>query len=420
MLCNLLHRRYMSANCLRSAFSGRVRMADILEMARQSVLGASAPLPADMVSVRGPRFARGAAGSVELAADSLGAIGYQATHLGKAVSVVKAMLEPVPEADGSRCVIYMGVVANLFATGARDALRFVAVNRQVDHVVVSGGAIEHDLRRLFPHHDYRVGAGRAETESDGRVHLNNVSYRPVACAERNSTGTGGCCFPHTLEAALRLMKQTPRHNRVVEDDEVPRGGPIDDRTKQFDDTDRNGAGGLRRLCYAPSQFWMDVCLRFDELLPKSVADQSFGIACARSGILVYSPSFTDGDVTEVLLDDTDVEWVVDLVSDLNALNRSALKAKKTGMLIVGGGVVKHHVCNANLMRNGADFAVYVNTAQEFDGSDGGARPDEAVSWGKIKTTAKHVKVYGEATLILPLLIERSFVSYHRSTLASQH
>ena len=34
----------------------------------------------------------------------------------------------------------------------------------------------------------------------------------------------------------------------------------------------------------------------------------------------------------------------------------------------------------------------MNTAQEFDGSDAGARPDEAVSWGKIKTDAKSVKV----------------------------
>lgn len=45
-----------------------------------------------------------------------------------------------------------------------------------------------------------------------------------------------------------------------------------------------------------------------------------------------------------------------------------------------------------LQRNGADFAVFVNTASEFDGSDSGARPDEAVSWGKIKKTASPVKV----------------------------
>jgi deoxyhypusine synthase len=46
-----------------------------------------------------------------------------------------------------------------------------------------------------------------------------------------------------------------------------------------------------------------------------------------------------------------------------------------------------------MMRNGADYAVFINTAQEFDGSDSGARPDEAVSWGKIRGSAKTVKVY---------------------------
>ena len=46
------------------------------------------------------------------------------------------------------------------------------------------------------------------------------------------------------------------------------------------------------------------------------------------------------------------------------------------------------------MRNGAESAVYVNTAQEFDGSDAGARPDEAVSWGKIKAGGDSVKVRG--------------------------
>lgn len=33
-----------------------------------------------------------------------------------------------------------------------------------------------------------------------------------------------------------------------------------------------------------------------------------------------------------------------------------------------------------------------NTGQEFDGSDSGARPDEAVSWGKIRAGAEAVKV----------------------------
>jgi len=71
------------------------------------------------------------------------------------------------------------------------------------------------------------------------------------------------------------------------------------------------------------------------------------------------------------------------------------------MIILGGGVIKHHIANACLMRNGAESAVYINTAQEFDGSDAGARPDEAVSWGKIKVGADSVKVRLLATIPLP-------------------
>ncbi|CAK9145351.1 unnamed protein product [Ilex paraguariensis] len=65
--------------------------------------------------------------------------------------------------------------------------------------------------------------------------------------------------------------------------------------------------------------------------------------------------------------------------------------KKTGTIILGGGLPKHHICNANMMHNAADFAVFINTAQEFDGSDSGARPDKAVSWGKMRGYANTIK-----------------------------
>ncbi len=67
------------------------------------------------------------------------------------------------------------------------------------------------------------------------------------------------------------------------------------------------------------------------------------------------------------------------------------------------------------MRNGADFSVYINTSQEFDGSDAGANPDEAVSWGKIKLTANPVKVYSDATLIFPLIVTQTFMKPNRRT-----
>ena len=78
------------------------------------------------------------------------------------------------------------------------------------------------------------------------------------------------------------------------------------------------------------------------------------------------------------------------------------------MIILGGGVPKHHINNANLMRNGADFSVSINTAQEFDGSDSGAKPDEAISWGKIRPEATPVKVHADASIMFPLLVALSF------------
>ena len=69
------------------------------------------------------------------------------------------------------------------------------------------------------------------------------------------------------------------------------------------------------------------------------------------------------------------------------------------------------ILNAHLYRNGADYAVYINTAQEFDGSDAGAVPDEAVSWGKIRSSNSEkntVKLYGDATIIFPLVVAETF------------
>ncbi|ELU10093.1 hypothetical protein CAPTEDRAFT_1610 [Capitella teleta] len=108
--------------------------------------------------------------------------------------------------------------------------------------------------------------------------------------------------------------------------------------------------------------------------------------CYKNNIPVYSPALTDGSIGDMLY--------------FHSFKNPGLH---TGMVIIGGGLIKHHIANANLMRNGADFSVYVNTAQEFDGSDSGARPDEAVSWGKIKITATPVKVYLEDYVICPFL-----------------
>ncbi|KAJ9122381.1 hypothetical protein QFC22_001803 [Naganishia vaughanmartiniae] len=105
-------------------------------------------------------------------------------------------------------------------------------------------------------------------------------------------------------------------------------------------------------------------------------------------------------------------FIIDIVGDIRRLNDLSIHAKKAGMIVLGGGVCKHQIANAMLFRNGADYAVYINTGQEFDGSDSGARPDEAVSWGKIRANAESVKVYADATLVFPLVVAATFGKSH--------
>lgn len=135
--------------------------------------------------------------------------------------------------------------------------------------------------------------------------------------------------------------------------------------------------------------------------------------CAKNHIPVFCPALTDGSIGDMMFFNNfrHPGFVVDILGDLVKLNKMALRAKKTGQIILGGGVVKHHINNANLMRNGADFSVFINTAQEYDGSDAGARPDEAVSWGKIKVNAESVKIHAEVTLVFPIIVAETFAKY---------
>merc|ERR1712107_909099 len=115
---------------------------------------------------------------------------------------------------------------------------------------------------------------------------------------------------------------------------------------------------------------------------------------AKNDIPVISPALTDGSLGDMLFFHSfkNPGLVVDILGDLRLINKLAMRSVNTGMIILGGGLIKHHICNANLMRNGADFSLFVNTASEFDGSDSGARPDDAISWGKIRKDATPVKV----------------------------
>jgi len=148
-----------------------------------------------------------------------------------------------------------------------------------------------------------------------------------------------------------------------------------------------------------------------KLLGKEINNpESIYYWCYKNNIDVYCPAITDGSLGDMIhfFMYEHKDFKIDIASDIHKLNEYTIVQKKTGIILLGGGVMKHHICNANMMRNGADYAVYINTGEEWDGADSNARPDEAVSWGKIKKDSESIKVFGDATILFPLIVAKTF------------
>lgn len=128
-------------------------------------------------------------------------------------------------------------------------------------------------------------------------------------------------------------------------------------------------------------------------------------AAHRAGVRVYVPGFVDGAVgTHVFTYSQTHPFSLNVLKDMAELSDIVFEAKRTGALIIGGGISKHHTIWWNQFKSGLDYAIYLTTAHEYDGSLSGARPKEAISWNKIKPNAKHVCVIGDATITLPLIV----------------
>lgn len=131
----------------------------------------------------------------------------------------------------------------------------------------------------------------------------------------------------------------------------------------------------------------------------------------KNRIPVFVPGITDGAVGyQIWLFAQDKsDFIIDVFKDESKLDEMMAtldrENKKSGALMIGGGISKHHTIWWNqFYKEGLDYAVYITTAVEWDGSLSGARIREAVSWGKVKEDARYVTVEGDATLLLPFMI----------------
>ncbi|KAJ3600656.1 hypothetical protein NHX12_031634 [Muraenolepis orangiensis] len=340
-------------------------------VAMEAVLQKSDELPLDVPKIRGYDFNNGV--DYRALLQSYVTTGFQATNMGLAINEINRMIEKRLEtveveecsksakSNQSGCTIFLGYTSNLISSGVRESIRYLAEHSMVDVIVTTAGGIEEDLIKCMAHTYVGDFALRGkELRQQGINRIGNLLI----------PNSNYCKFEEWLLPILDqlVLEQTTEGTRWTPSKMIHRLG------KEINN-------------------------------PESVCYWAY-----KNNIPVFSPAITDGSLGDMMYFHSykNSGLVVDIVEDIRKINSIAVFAKRTGMILLGGGLIKHHIANANLMRNGADFSVYVNTGQEFDGSDSGARPDEAVSWGKIRMDAKPVKVYADATLVFPLLVAETF------------
>jgi deoxyhypusine synthase len=274
--------------------------------------------------------------------------GFTAGKLAVGVKIIENMISQ------KKCVKFLSFTGNLVATGARGALKELVKRKLFDVIVTTCGTVDHDIARSWK--DYYKGS----------FVMNDAKLR-----ERNVNRLGNVLVPNESYGIIIEQKMQSLLQSLYKE-------------------------GKREI--SSSQLCREIGKRICK-------ENSILYWAAKNKIPVHVPGITDGAVGyQTWLFSQDHDFRLNLLKDSGELNDTVFTAKKTGALLIGGGISKHHTLWWNQFKNGLDYAIYISTAVEWDGSLSGARPREAVSWGKISEKAQKIMIEGDASLILPIMV----------------
>lgn len=274
--------------------------------------------------------------------------GFSGKNLGKAVYILEDMIK---EKD---CIKFLSFPACIVATGLRGAIAQMIEKEMVDVIITTCGTLDHDLSRAWGG-DYFHGSFNLD---DRELHKKGINR------------LGNVLIPNDSHGIIMEKKMVPILQELVKEKQE---------------------WSSRELCYEFGKRLQD--------------ENSILYQAAKNNIPIYVPGITDGTFgTNLVWFSQDNNFKLDLLKDEKELADLTFKDKKTGAIIIGGGISKHHTIWWNQFKGGLDYAIYITTATQYDGSLSGARPKEAISWGKIKEKAKFVTVDGDATIILPVIL----------------
>ena len=137
-----------------------------------------------------------------------------------------------------------------------------------------------------------------------------------------------------------------------------------------------------------------------------------------NNVPIFCPAFTDSSAGFGLVvhqeKNPKKHITIDSIREFRELTEIKIQSKKSGLLMIGGGVPKNFIQDtvicAELLGKEVDmhkYAVQITVADSRDGACSSSTLKEASSWGKVDVT-KEQMVFAEATSVLPLIASDAF------------
>ena len=273
--------------------------------------------------------------------------GFESRNLADGLDILTVMMK------NDDCQKFLSFVGAIISTGLRGIIKDMIKNKWFNTVITTCGALDHDIARHFSNYN------------EGSFTLDDVML-----AEKNIHRLGNILVPMDSYGPL-----------------------IEEKMQSF--LEEEYSKGTREMSTE------DVC----KMIGDHLGEDSFLYWASKNKINVIVPGIMDGAVGSQIWMFTQkhTDFKLNITKDADTLSGLIFKAKKSGALMLGGGISKHHTLWWNQYRDGLDFAVYITTAQEFDGSLSGALVREAISWGKVTQNAKQTTIHAEITTVLPFL-----------------
>ncbi|MDD2665378.1 MAG: deoxyhypusine synthase [Methanocellales archaeon] len=136
-----------------------------------------------------------------------------------------------------------------------------------------------------------------------------------------------------------------------------------------------------------------------------VENSILGVA-AKKGVPVFCPAISDSAIgLQAWLYTQTQKLSVDTFKDMREFMDICYNAQKTGAVLIGGGVPKNFILQSMIVTpKSFDYAIQLTTDSPEAGGLSGATLSEAKSWGKVAEEAREVTVYGDATILLPIIV----------------